>query len=296
MTMIGAAALLGSFGAAGAMNGLWASADARAHSLDGLKLAIGLPYGGVKATPKVQLSAATALAAQCQSDKLAQAHVPVAKQSLIAHVFEKPSVKTTPRLVMADATAKPQAPEHAERPLPPQPPATAESPAAPATPAPPALASLHPALAAPGSMKSLMAQAQAEASKSAKLALQSAAAASALEQARTATRVKIRLETPTTLTPAQYKNLEHELDQAVQRLEITQLLAARLNEGDFSFVVSSDDGKKTCTLGQAEGVCGLLSPADMARIRSEVAAQVKLATVAVRESQVKLARARLTDG
>lgn len=294
--MIGAAALLGSFGAAGAMNGLWASADARAHSLDGLKLAIGLPYGSAKATPKVQLSAATAFAAQCQNGKLAQVHVSEAKQSLVAHVFQKPSVRATPRLVMADATVQPQAPERGERQLPPQPPSAAEPPIAPAPPAPPALANLHPALAAPESMKSLMAQAQAEASKSAKLALQGAAAASALEQARNAARVKIRFETPTTLTPAQYKNLEHELDQAVQRLEITQLLAARLDEGDFSFVVSSDDGKKTCTLGQADGVCGLLSPADMARIRSEVATQVKLAQVAVRESQVKLARARLTDG
>ena len=40
----------------------------------------------------------------------------------------------------------------------------------------------------------------------------------------------------------------------------------------------------------------LLSPTDVARIRSDVAAQVKLANHELRQVQAKLARARLTDG
>ena len=291
--MIAAAALLGSFGAAGTMNGLWASPDARAHSLDGLKLAVGLPYGSTNATHKVQLSAGTAFAATGQSDQPTQSHKAAPHQSLVAHLFQKPLVHTTPRMVMADAASPESAPFPMEPPEPPEPPAAAEAPAAPSA---PSVAGLNQALNAPNSIKVLIAQAQADASKSAKLALQAAAAASAAERARAALRQQVRLDAPMAVTQSQYEGLAQELDQAVQRLEITQTLAARLDEGDFSFVVSSDDGKKTCTLGQTDGVCGLVGPADVARIRSEVATQVKLAQIAVRESQMKLARARMTDG
>lgn len=291
--MIAAAALLGSFGAAGTMNGLWASPDARSHSFDGLKLAVGLPYGSLNATHKVQLSSSTAFAATDQCNESTKVHVAAPHRGLVAQLFQKPLVHATPRMVMADAASYPDAPLPTAPPAPPEPPAAATAPAAPTA---PALAGMNLALNAPGSMKVLIAQAQADASNSAKLALQAAAAASAAERARAALRQDVRLDAPVAVSQSQYESLEQEFDQAVQRLELTQTLAARLDVGDFSFFVSSGDGKKTCRLGQIDGVCGLLSPADVARIRSEVETQVKLAQIAVRQSHMKLARARMTDG
>lgn len=299
LTIIAAAALLGSFGAAGAMNGLWASPDARSHSLDGFKLALGMPYGSTGTTHKMQVRASNALEPLDQSGQQAQASNKARHKTLVAHLFEEPLVQSTPRMVMAQAASSaavfssiaPPAPQ-----APPEPAQAVEAPAAPSPPAAPAMADLEPAPNAPGTMANMIAQAHADARKSTRLALEAAAAAGAAEQARTSARVQVHVIAPEIVTPMHYEGLEQELDQAVRRLEITQTLAARIQEGDFSFVVSSDGGTKTCVLGQTEGVCGLISAQDVARVRSEVVAQVRLAQVAVRKSQLKLARARLTDG
>jgi hypothetical protein len=144
-------------------------------------------------------------------------------------------------------------------------------------------------------LKGLKALAEAEASRSAKWAAQAAAAAKAAEQAHVVA-VQISLDGPMILTQSQYEGLERALDEALARLEVSQALAARVNELDPSFFVVRADGKKFCGTAQIDRECALLSPTDVARIRSDVAAQVKLADKEVRQLQVKLSRARLTDG
>jgi hypothetical protein len=144
-------------------------------------------------------------------------------------------------------------------------------------------------------MKGLKALAEAEASRSAQWAEQAAAAAKAAEQAHV-TAVQISLDGPIVVTQSQYKGLERAFDQALVRLEVSQALAARINEQDPSFILVRADGKKFCVTAQIGPECTLLSPTDVARIRSDVAAQVKLADNELREIQAKLARARLTDG
>ena len=295
--MIAAAALLGSFGAAGTMNGLWATSDARAHSLDGVKLAFGLPYGNTT-THKIQMSDSTAFAATNSHKCLGQPVAAAPHKNLVAEIFQRPRVRAIPSIVMADAAphahafspvAAPAPPE------PPEPPLAAEPPTAPASPAP-AFAALSATLNSPGAVKGLMALAEADASRSAKLASRAAEAAIASEQAQAATEVQISLKRQVIVTQSQYEGLERELDQALARLEVSQALAARVNESDPSFFVLRADGKKFCGTPQAGEACTLLSPTDIARIRSDVAAQVKLANNELRQVQAKLARARLSDG
>lgn len=295
--MIAAAALLGSFGAAGTMNGLWATSDARAHSLDGVKLALGLPYGNT--TPhKIQLSVSTAFAdtnsTTCEGEVVAA----VPHKNLVAEIFQRPHVHAIPRLVMAEAAPQVNgfspvaAPAPAEPPVPPLP---AEPPTAPASIAP-AFAALSASLNSPGAVKSLMALAEADAGRSAKLASRAAEAAMAAEQAQAFAEVQIGLKGHIIVTQSQYESLEREFDQALARLEVSQALAARINESDPSFFVLRADGKKFCGTAQAGEACTLLSSTDIARIRSDVAAQIKLANNELRQVQAKLARARLSDG
>lgn len=291
--MIAAAALLGSFGAAGTMNGLWATSDARAHSLDGVKLAFGLPYGNTS-THKIQMSASTAFAGTNSHICEGQAVAAAPHKNLVAEIFQRPRVRAIPSIVMAEAApqvhgfspvAAPAPPE------PPEPPLPAEPPTAPASLAP-AFAALSASLNSPGAVKSLMALAEADANRSAKLASRTAEAAMAAEQAE----VQISLKGQVIVTQSQFEGLEREVDQALARLEVSQALAARVNESDPSFFVLRADGKKFCGTPQAGEACTLLSPADIARIRSDVAAQVKLANNELRQVQAKLARARLSDG
>ncbi len=281
LSLCAAAVLLASFGAAGSINGLWATPDARASSLDGLKLALGLPYGNTTITRKVDMGASTTLASKGPAATQPQRALAASNKSLVEEVFRGRLVHTTPRLVMA--AAAPQFDAYTSVPAPPEPP----EPPAPAA----ALAATLPA----ASLKGLKALAEAEASRSAKWAAQAAAAAKAAEQADVVA-VQASLNGPMIITQSQYEGLERALDQALARLEVSQALAARVNELDPSFFVVRADGKKFCGTAQIDRECTLLSPTDVARIRSDVAAQVKLADKEVRQLQVKLSRARLTDG
>lgn len=281
LSLCAAAVLLASFGAAGSINGLWATPDARASSLDGLKLALGLPYGNTTITRKVDMGASTTLASKGPAATQPQRALAASNKSLVDEVFRGRLVHTTPRLVMA--AAAPQFDAYTSVPAPPEPP----EPPAPAA----ALAATLPA----ASLKGLKALAEAEASRSAKWAAQAAAAAKAAEQADVVA-VQASLNGPMIITQSQYEGLERALDQALARLEVSQALAARVNELDPSFFVVRADGKKFCGTAQIDRECTLLSPTDVARIRSDVAAQVKLADKEVRQLQVKLSRARLTDG
>jgi hypothetical protein len=145
-------------------------------------------------------------------------------------------------------------------------------------------------------MQSLKALAEADAKRSAKLSSRASEAAIAAEQAQASAEVQISLKESIAVTQSQYEGLEREFDQALARLEVSQALAARINESDPSFFVLRADGKKFCGTPQAGEACTLLSPTDIARIRKDVAAQVKLANNDLRQAQAKLARARLTDG
>ncbi len=283
LTVCAAAALLVSFGAAGSINGLWATPDARAFSLDGLKLAVGLPYGNTTITRKVEVRASTALASTSPAPTKHQGSHAAPNKSLVAEVFQRPLLLPTPRLVMADAAPKFDAYTPVAVPVPPEPPE------------PPAPAVAPAAAFAPATMKGLKALAEAEANRSAKWAEQAAAAAQAAEQAHVAA-VQISLDGPMVVTQSQYEGLEQAFDQALARLEVSQALAARINEQDPSFFVVRADGKKFCGSAQKDQACTVLSPTDVARIRSDVAAQVKLADAELRQVQAKLARARLTDG
>jgi hypothetical protein len=276
-----AAVLLASFGAAGSINGLWATPDARASSLEGLKLALGLPYGNTTITRKVEMGASTTLASRGPAATQPQRALAASNKSLVEEVFRGRLVHTTPRLVMA--AAAPQFDAYTSVPAPPEPPE------------PPAPAAAPAAALPAASLKGLKALAEAEASRSAKWAAQAAAAAKAAEQAHVVA-VQISLDGPMILTQSQYEGLERALDEALARLEVSQALAARVNELDPSFFVVRADGKKFCGTAQIDRECALLSPTDVARIRSDVAAQVKLADKEVRQLQVKLSRARLTDG
>ena len=278
--MCAAAVLLASFGAAGSINGLWATPDARASSLDGLKLALGLPYGNTTITRKVEMPATTALASTSPAATGPQRAYSTPNKSVAAEVFQRPLVHAMPRLVMADAAPQFDAHTPVAVPAPPEPPAPPLAPAA---------------LLAPATLKGLRALAEAEARRSAKWAEQAAAAAKAAEQAHDAA-VQISLDGPMVVTQSQYEGLERALDQALARLEVSQALAAQINEQDPSFVVVRADGKTFCGTAQLDPECTLLSPTDVARIRSDVAAQVKLANHELRQVQAKLARARLTDG
>jgi hypothetical protein len=280
LTVCAAAVLLASFGAAGSINGLWATPDARASSLDGLKLALGLPYGNMTTPRKVEMRASTELSSKSPAATTPQRAHAAPHKSLVAKVFQKPLAHATPRLVMAEAA--PQLDDHTPVavPAPPEPPA-------------PPLASAS--AFAPASLKGLKALAEAEASRSARWAEQAAAAAKAAERAHVAA-VQISLDGPMVITQSQYEGLERALDQALARLEVSQALAARINEQDPSFFVVRADGRKFCGTAQIDRECALLSPTDVARIRSDVAAQVKLADKELRQIQAKLARARLTDG
>jgi len=279
LTVCAAAVLLASFGAAGSINGLWATPDARASSLDGLKLALGLPYGNLTTPRKVEVRAKTALASTSPAaSKPERAHA-APNRSLVAEVFQRPLVRATPRLVMADAAPQFDVLTPVAGPAPPEPPAPPMTPEAPF---------------APATLKGLKALAEAEASRSAKWAEQ-AAAAKAAEKAHVAA-AQISLDGPMFVTQSQYEGLERSLDQALARLEVSQALAARINEQDPSFFVVRANGRKFCGTAQIDRECTLLSPTDIARIRSDVAAQVKLADKELRQVQAKLSRARLTDG
>lgn len=283
LTVCAAAVLLVSFGAAGSINGLWATPDARASSLDGLKFALGLPYGNTTIARKVEVRAATELArASPAAAKPQSAHAALNK-NLVAEVFQGPLEHATPHLVMVEATPQFDAYTPVAIPVlpePPEPPTPAEAPAA---------------AFAPASLKGLKALAKAEASRSAKWAEQAAAAAEAAEQAHVAA-IQISLDGSMVVTQSQYDGLERALGQALDRLEVSQALAARINEQGPSFFVVQGDGKKFCGTAQMDPECTLLSPTDVERIRSEVAAQVKLADNELRQVQAKLSRARLTDG
>ena len=281
LSLCAAAVLLASFGAAGSINGLWATPDARASSLEGLKLALGLPYGNTTITRKVDMGASTTLASKGPAATQPQRALAASNKSLVEEVFRGRLVHTTPRLVMA--AAAPQFDAYTSVPAPPEPPEPPAPAAAPASALPAA------------SLKGLKALAEAEASRSAKWAAQAAAAAKAAEQADVVV-VQASLDGPMIITQSQYEGLERALDQALARLEVSQALAARVNELDPSFFVVRADGKKFCGTAQIDRDCTLLSPTDVARIRSDVAAQVKLADKEVRQLQVKLSRARLTDG
>lgn len=281
LSLCAAAVLLASFGAAGSINGLWATPDARASSLEGLKLALGLPYGNTTITRKVEMGASTTLASRGPAATQPQRALAASNKSLVEEVFRGRLVHTTPRLVMA--AAAPQFDAYTSVPAPPEPPE------------PPAPAAAPAAALPAASLKGLKALAEAEASRSAKWAAQAAAAAKAAEQAHVVA-VQISLDGPMILTQSQYEGLERALDEALARLEVSQALAARVNELDPSFFVVRADGKKFCGTAQIDRECALLSPTDVARIRSDVAAQVKLADKEVRQLQVKLSRARLTDG
>jgi hypothetical protein len=281
LSLCAAAVLLASFGAAGSINGLWATPDARASSLEGLKLALGLPYGNTTITRKVEMGASTTLASKGPAATQPQRALAASNKSLVEEVFRGRLVHTTPRLVMA--AAAPQFDAYTSVPAPPEPPE------------PPAPAAAPAAALPAASLKGLKALAEAEASRSAKWAAQAAAAAKAAEQAHVVA-VQISLDGPMILTQSQYEGLERALDEALARLEVSQALAARVNELDPSFFVVRADGKKFCGTAQIDRECALLSPTDVARIRSDVAAQVKLADKEVRQLQVKLSRARLTDG
>ncbi|CAN1501310.1 hypothetical protein MCERH10_00498 [Caulobacteraceae bacterium] len=281
LSLCAAAVLLASFGAAGSINGLWATPDARASSLEGLKLALGLPYGNTTITRKVEMGASTTLASKGPAATQPQRSLAASNKSLVEEVFRGRLVHTTPRLVMA--AAAPQFDAYTSVPAPPEPPE------------PPAPAAAPAAALPAASLKGLKALAEAEASRSAKWAAQAAAAAKAAEQAHVVA-VQASLDGPMIITQSQYEGLERALDQALARLEVSQALAARVNELDPSFFVVRADGKKFCGTAQIDRECALLSPTDVARIRSDVAAQVKLADKEVRQLQVKLSRARLTDG
>jgi hypothetical protein len=244
-------------------------------------LALGLPYGNTTITRKVDMGASTTLASKGPAATQPQRALAASNKSLVEEVFRGRLVHTTPRLVMA--AAAPQFDAYTSVPAPPEPP----EPPAPAA----ALAATLPA----ASLKGLKALAEAEASRSAKWAAQAAAAAKAAEQADVVA-VQASLNGPMIITQSQYEGLERALDQALARLEVSQALAARVNELDPSFFVVRADGKKFCGTAQIDRECTLLSPTDVARIRSDVAAQVKLADKEVRQLQVKLSRARLTDG
>lgn len=281
LSLCAAAVLLASFGAAGSITGLWATPDARASSLEGLKLALGLPYGNTTITRKVEMGASTTLASKGPAATQPQRSLAASNKSLVEEVFRGRLVHTTPRLVMA--AAAPQFDAYTSVPAPPEPPE------------PPAPAAAPAAALPAASLKGLKALAEAEASRSAKWAAQAAAAAKAAEQAHVVA-VQASLDGPMIITQSQYEGLERALDQALARLEVSQALAARVNELDPSFFVVRADGKKFCGTAQIDRECALLSPTDVARIRSDVAAQVKLADKEVRQLQVKLSRARLTDG
>ena len=283
LSLCAAAVLLASFGAAGSINGLWATPDARASSLEGLKLALGLPYGNTTITRKVEMGTSTKLASRGPAATQPQRALAASNKSLVDEVFHGRLVHTTPRLEMAAAAPQFDAYTPVAVPAPPEPP----EPPAPAA---------APAAALPAtSLKGLKALAEAEASRSAKWAAQAAAAAKAAEQADVVA-VQASLNGPMIITQSQYEGLERALDQALARLEVSQALAARVNELDPSFFVVRADGKKFCGTAQIDRECALLSPTDVARIRSDVAAQVKLADKEVRQLQVKLSRARLMDG
>ncbi|WP_395778797.1 hypothetical protein [Aquidulcibacter sp.] len=280
LTVCAAAVLLASFGAAGSINGLWATPDARASSLDGLKLAMGLPYGNTTPPRKVEMRASPELAGTSPAATKPQRAHAAPHKSLVAEVFQGPLAHATPRLVMADAAPQFDAHTPVTVPAPPEPPAPPMAPAA---------------AFAPASLKGLKALAEAEASRSAKWAEQAVDAAKAAEKANIAA-VQISLDGPMVITQSQYEGLERALDQALARLEVSQALAARINEQDPSFFVVRADGRKFCGTAQIDRECTLLRPTDVARIRSDVAAQVKLADRELRQIQAKLARARLTDG
>jgi hypothetical protein len=263
--------------------------------LDGLKLALGLPYGNSTTTHKIHRHASAALAYNIPATNKHRIAHATSHKSLVAEIFQKPLVQATPRMVMADVgtqfdaftpVAAPQPP------APPEPPSAAQVPSA----VVPALAALSSSLDAHGTMKSLITLAEADAGRSAKLASRAAAAASAAEWAHVSAEVQISLKGQVVVTQSQYEDLEHEFDQALARLEVSQGLAARLNEVDPSFFVIRADGKKFCGTAEAGQACTLLGPDEVARIRLDVAAQVKLATIELRQVQAKLTRARLTDG
>jgi len=283
LSLCAATVLLASFGAAGSINGLWATPDARASSLEGLKLALGLPYGNTTITRKVELGASTTLASKGPAATQPQRALAASNKSLVDEVFRGRLVHATPRLVMAAAAPQFDAYTPVAVPAPPEPPE------------PPAPAAAPAAALPAASLKGLKALAEAEASRSAKWAAQAAAAAKAAEQADVVA-VQASLNGPMIITQSQYEGLERALGQALARLEVSQALAARVNELDPSFFVLRADGKKFCGTAQIDRDCTLLSPTDVARIRSDVAAQVKLADKEVRQLQVKLSRARLTDG
>jgi hypothetical protein len=286
LTVCAAAVLLVSFGAAGSINGLWATPDARASSLDGLKLALGLPYGNTTIARKVEVPATTELARTSPAEAKSQSAHAAANKNLVAEVFQGPLENAAPHLVLVEATPQFDAYTPVAIPVLPEPPAP---------PAPPAPAEAPAAAFAPASLKGLKALAKAEASRSAKWAEQATAAAAAAEQAHVAS-IQISVDGSMVVTQSQYDGLERALGQALARLEVSQALAARINEQDPSFFVVRADGKKFCGTAQMDPECTLLSPTDVARIRSEVAAQVKLAENELRQVQAKLSRARLTDG
>lgn len=280
--MIAAAALVGGFGAAGSMNGLWATPDARAYGLDGLKLALGLPYGSTTNAHKIQMRASSPFAPPDKDSCEAQASEATAHKSLVAALLQRPRVNATPRMVMADAFARLQAYTAIEPPEPSEPPPVAQG-AASVAPVPPI---------PPAAMKELVAQAGADAVRSTRMTLD-AAAANLAQTARAS--VEVAFKGPPIIAEPEVQILERAFDQAAARLEATQALAARINEGDPSFFVVRADGKKFCGSTQVDADCTLLSPADFARIRSDVAMQVEIATNELRQVQAKLARARLTD-
>jgi len=307
LTILAAAALLGSFGTAGTLNGLWSSPDARAHSLEGLKLAVGMPYGSHHHARSVQWSAvsgqpfamtgAVPMASQTRQQAACPTKAP--HVGLVADLFQKPVVRATPHLAMAQASHQVESLAALEPPEPPEPGTPPDVPAAPTAPASPVFAGLGAAPYGSANMKALVSQAQADANKSAKLALQAANAANAayaIRQAQASAAIKVKIAAPLAVTPAQYEDLTQELEQAMHELDVSQELAALIQEGDFSFVVSVDDGKRTCILNQPSEDCDLLSAVDRARLREEVAKQVERAQSAVRQSQMKLGRVRLTNG
>lgn len=287
LTLIAAAALIGSFGAAGAINGLWATSDARAHSLEGFKAAFGLPYGGATATQRFQMFASTSIPHNVQLAEKDCDTPAAADKALAGHKGQKHSRHASQLQQMAHLDKAPAAAfgiEAPHAPEAPRPPAAPEAPETAQAPKPPA---------APVAMKRLIAQAEEKATRTSQSALVAAAAADAAQVARGS--VQIVMKVPVMVIEPQQAALERAYDQAVARLERTQEVAARINEGDLSAFVSRSDGKRFCTSGQTKADCSLLSPADVARIRSDVASQVELAALQVRKIETKLAQTRLTD-
>jgi hypothetical protein len=103
------------------MNGLWATPEARAHGLDGLKLALGLAYGKKTTSHKIQRHAPVTLSYTAQATNKQRIAPATPYKGVVAEIFQRPLVRATPRMVMVDVGTQFDAFTSVAAPEPPEP-------------------------------------------------------------------------------------------------------------------------------------------------------------------------------